>query len=114
MNFGEKKKFWSITRKIKLQLNNYFMQETRGPYDFTEGLSRVLGVKRGTATCAIAKHAASWPTPACHTAGLARARSLTEGLRVRQRALPSQHVSATRQVLTPIMASLLWRRDVNA
>ena len=36
-----------------------------------KGRPRVLGVKRGTATCAIAKHAASGPTPACHTAGLA-------------------------------------------
>ena len=32
----------------------------------------------------------------------------------RQRALPAQHVRAARQVLTPNMASLLWRRDVNA
>ena len=38
-------------------------------YDVTEGRPRVLGVKRGTAMCAIAKHAASRPTPACHTAG---------------------------------------------
>ena len=35
-------------------------------YDITEGRPRVLGVKRGTVTCAIAKHAASGPTPACH------------------------------------------------
>ena len=41
----------------------------------------MLGVKRGTATCAIAKHAASGPTPACHTVGPARARALTERLR---------------------------------
>ena len=33
-------------------------------YDVTEGRPRVLGVKRGTATWAIAKHAASGPTPA--------------------------------------------------
>ena len=49
-------------------------------YDVTEGRPRALGVKRGTATCAIAKHAARGPTPACHTAGLARARALTERL----------------------------------
>ena len=49
-------------------------------YDVTEGRPGALGVKRGTATCAIAKHAASGPTPACHTAGLARARALTERL----------------------------------
>ena len=40
-------------------------------YDITEGRPRALGVKRGTVTCAIvAKHEASGPTPACHTAGL--------------------------------------------
>ena len=50
-------------------------------YDVTEGRPRVLGVKRGTVTCAIAKHAASGPTPACHTPGPARARALTERLR---------------------------------
>ena len=49
-------------------------------YDVTEGRPAALGVKRGTATCAIAKHAARGPTPACHTAGLARARALTERL----------------------------------
>ena len=49
-------------------------------YDVTEGRPGALGVKRGTATCAIAKHAASGPTPACHTARLARARALTERL----------------------------------
>ena len=49
-------------------------------YDITEGCPRVLWVKRGTATCAIAKHEASGPTPACHTARLARARALTERL----------------------------------
>ena len=50
-------------------------------YDVTEGRPRMLGVKRGTVTCAIAKHAASGPNPACHTAGPARARALTERLR---------------------------------
>ena len=50
-------------------------------YDITEGRPRVLGVKRGTVTCAIAKHAASGPTPACHTAGPARARALTERMK---------------------------------
>ena len=29
-------------------------------------------------------------------------------------ALPAQHVRAARQVLTPNMALLVWRRDVNA
>ena len=50
-------------------------------YDVRKGRPHVLGVKRGTATCAIAKHAASGPTPAWHTAGPARARALTERLR---------------------------------
>ena len=49
-------------------------------YDVTEGRPGALGVKRGTAKCAIAKHAARGPTPACHTAGLTRARALTERL----------------------------------
>ena len=63
------------------------------PYadDVTEGRPRVLGVKRGTVTCAIAKHAASGPTPACHTAGPARARVLTERLRA-----PTRSSSTTR------------------
>ena len=53
------------------------------------------------------------PTPACHTAGLgglARAAHWLRGWC----ALPAQHVRAARQVSTPSMASLLWRRDVNA
>ena len=79
-------------------------------YDVTEGRPHVLGVKRGTATCAIANHEASGPTPACHTAGPARARTH----RLRANALSAQHVRTARQVLTPNMASLLWRRDVNA
>ena len=65
-------------------------------YDVTEGRPCVLGVKRGTATCAIAKHAASGPTPACHTAGLARAHALTERLRAPTRSASTTHVrSAT-------------------
>ena len=75
-------------------------------YDVTVRRPRVLGVKRGTVTCAIAKHAASGPTPACHTAGLAPARALTESANA-----PS--AARARQISTPNMASL-WRRDVNA
>ena len=48
-----------------------------------------------------------------HTAGLARG-PRTDWEAERQCALPAQHVRAARQVLTPNMASLLWRRDVNA
>ena len=55
-----------------------FLQYRPYAYDVTEGRPGALGVKRGTATCAIAKHAASGPTPPCHTAGLARARALIE------------------------------------
>ena len=69
-------------------------------YDVTEGRPRVLGVKRGTATCAIAKHAASGPTPACHTAGPARAHALTERLRAPMRSA-SHNTCAQREVLTP-------------
>ena len=79
-------------------------------YDVTEGRPRVLGVKGGTVTCAIAKHAASGPTPACHTAELARARALTES----QRSSSTARARSAWQVLTPNMASSLWRRDVNA
>ena len=64
-------------------------------YDVTEGRPRVLGVKRGSATCAIAKHAASGPTPACHTAGLARARALTERLSAMRSASTTRARSAT-------------------
>ena len=60
----------------------------------------MLGVKRGTATCAIAKHAASGPTPACHTAGLARARALTERL----------SANALCQHNTSLDPQQIWRR----
>ena len=73
-------------------------------YDVIEGRPRVLGVKRGTATCAIAKHAASGPTPACHTAGLARARALTE--RLSANALCQHNTCAQRDKSWPPT----WRR----
>ena len=38
-------------------------------YDVTEGRPAALGVKRNTATCVIAKHAARGANPASHTAG---------------------------------------------
>ena len=65
---------WGLEQKGTANCNRPYA------YDVTEGRPRVLGVKRGTATCAIAMHAAKGPTPACHTAGLARARALTERL----------------------------------
>ena len=73
-------------------------------YDVTEGRPCALGVKRGTATCAIAKHAASGPTPACHTAGLAQARALTE--RLSANALCQHNTCAQRNKSWPPT----WRR----
>ena len=73
-------------------------------YDVTEGHPCVLGVKRSTATCAIAKHAVSGPTPACHTAGLARARALTE--RLSANALCQHNTCAQRDKSWPPT----WRR----
>ena len=73
-------------------------------YDITEGRPVTLGVKRGTATCAIAKHAARGPTPACHTAGLARARALTE--RLSANALCQHNMCAQRDKSWPPT----WRR----
>ena len=73
-------------------------------YDVTEGRPRVLGVKRGTVTCAIAMHAAKGPTPACHTAGLARARALTE--RLSANALCQHNTCAQREKSWPPT----WRR----
>ena len=82
-------------------------------YDVTEGRPRALGVKRGTATCTIAKHAASGPTPACHTAEPAGPRTDWEAESTN--ALCQHNTCAhARQVLTPSMASLSWSRDVNA
>ena len=52
-------------------------------YDVTEGRPRVLGVKRSTATWAIAKHAASGANPCMPYRRAGRAgpgRALTEGL----------------------------------
>ena len=49
-------------------------------YDVTEGRPAALGVKRNTATCVIAKHAARGANPASHTAGLARPGPRTEKL----------------------------------
>ena len=82
-------------------------------YDVTEGRPRGVGGQTRHATCTIAKHALRGQTPACLTAELARVRTLTERGE-RQCALPAKHVRAARQVLTPSMASLLWRCDVNA
>ena len=60
-------------------------------YDVTEGRPRVLGVKRGTAMCAIAKHAASGPTPACQCRRAGPGPRTTEGLRA-----PMRSASTTR------------------
>ena len=62
-------------------------------YDVTEGRPRVLGVKRGTATCAIAMHAAKGPTP-CMPYRRAGPGPRTDWEAERQRALPAQHMRA--------------------
>ena len=80
-------------------------------YDVTEGRPRALGVKRGTATCAIAKHAARGPTPACHTAGLARARALTE--RLSANAL-CQHCSASLDPQHGAVVMETWRQCIRS
>ena len=87
-------------------------------YDVTEEHPRVLGVKRGTATCAIAKHAASGPTPACHTAGPAPG-PRTDWEAESTNALPAQHVRAARQVLTPnithgVVVMETWRQCIRS
>ena len=78
-----------------------------------KGAQPALGVKRGTATCAIAKQAARGANP-CMPYRRADPGPRTDWEAERQCALPAQHVRAARQVLTPNMASSLWRRDVNA
>ena len=60
---------WECCTFRKTDENSFKSTNRPYAYDVTEGRPRVLGVKRSTATCAIAKHAASGPTPACHTAG---------------------------------------------
>ena len=83
-------------------------------YDVTEGRPRGVGGQTRHATCTIAKHALRGQTPACLTAELARVRTLTERVSANALCQQNKHVRAARQVLTPSMASLLWRRDVNA
>ena len=75
-------------------------------YDVTEGRPPALGVKRSTATCVIAKHAARGATPACHTAGLARLGPRTE--RLSANAHCQHNTCALRDTS---LASLLWRCD---
>ena len=75
-------------------------------YDVTEGRPAVLGVKRNTATCVIAKHAARGANPASHTAGLARPGPRTE--RLSANAHCQYNTCALRDTR---LASLLWRCD---
>ena len=60
------------------------------------------------------RHACSQRTNPCMPYRRAGPGPRTDWEAERQCALPAQHVRAARQVLTPNMASLLWRRDVNA
>ena len=75
-------------------------------YDVTEGRPRALGVKRSTATCVIAKHAARGATPACHTAGLAR-----PGPRIERLSANAHCQHNTCALRDTSLASLLWRCD---
>ena len=75
-------------------------------YDVTEGRPAALGVKRNTATCVIAKHAARGANPASHTAGLARPGPRTE--RLSANAHCQHNTCALRDTR---LASLLWRCD---
>ena len=73
-------------------------------YDVTEGRPRGVGGQTRHATCTIAKHAVRGQTPACHTAELARVRTLTE--RVSANALCQQNMCAQRDKSWPPA----WRR----
>ena len=75
-------------------------------YDVTEGRPAALGVKRNTATCVIAKHAARGANPASHTAGLAHPGPRTE--RLSANAHCQHNTCALRDTR---LASLLWRCD---
>ena len=75
-------------------------------YDVTKGRPAALGVKRNTATCVIAKHAARGANPASHTAGLARPGPRTE--RLSANAHCQHNTCALRDTR---LASLLWRCD---
>ena len=65
-----------------------------------------VGVKRNTATCVIAKHAARGANPASHTAGLAHPGPRTE--RLSANAHCQHNTCALRDTR---LASLLWRCD---
>ena len=90
-----------------IQPNKSFFDSNRPyAYDVTEGRPPALGVKRSTATCVIAKHAARGATPACHTAGLAHLGPRTE--RLSANAHCQHNTCALRDTS---LASLLWRCD---
>ena len=72
-------------------------------YDVTEGRPPALGVKRGTATCVIAKHAARGATPA-----LPHRRAGPPTERLSANAHCQHNTCALRDTS---LASLLWRRD---
>ena len=107
--------FWLVAfTRLQFSLSTYQVSYRPYAYDVTEGRPRALGVKRSTATCVIAKHAARGATPACHTAGLARLGPRTE--RLSANAHCQHNTCALRD------ATLVWRRcygdvtlcDINA
>ena len=101
---------WSFS--VCIPVNNTFLEFEFEPgyrpyaYDVTEGRPAALGVKRNTATCVIAKHAARGANPASHTAGLARPGPRTE--RLSANAHCQHNTCALRDTR---LASLLWRCD---
>ena len=99
---------WSENAALFRRLMKIHSKSTNRPYayDVTEGRPAALGVKRNTATCVIAKHAARGANPASHTAGLARPGPRTE--RLSANAQCQHNTCALRDTR---LASLLWRCD---
>ena len=93
------------TRKKKRSCLNLCLNRPYA-YDVTEGRPAALGVKRNTATCIIAKHAARGANPTSHTAGLARPGPRTERLSANAHC---QHNTCA--LPDTRLASLLWRCD---
>ena len=108
----KKNSHWKVIKNAKQTL--VLFQKGLGPilanipyaYDVTEGRPAALGVKRNTATCVIAKHAARGANPASHTAGLARPGPRTESLSANAHC--QHNTCALRDTR---LASLLWRCD---
>ena len=91
----------------KMELNVFLLQYNRPyAYDVTEGRPAALGVKRGTATCVIAKHAARGATPA-----LPHRRAGPPGPRTERLSANAHCQHNTCALRDTSLAPLLWRRD---